>query len=242
MGFQKFGPARRAILALAITALGVVASAPAGPDEAATAKSMETWWSDLETGDAAACRALLKLSARPNEAVPFLKGKLKPLKIDAERVKALLEKLGSDKEDVWKAAFAELEYFDPRLAIDLETLMNEVGDVPARQRMVEVLSGRPAGSLEENPVDLRSVGENGYNFVSQGGSWWAEHRVERLNSEVWVNQKKKWTRAVRAIVLLEQIGTPEAVAILKAMAGGHPEAQPTRVAVEALDRIAGKAR
>jgi hypothetical protein len=38
-------------------------------------------------------------------------------------------------------------------------------------------------------------------------------------------------------VLLEHIGTPEAVAILKDMASGHPDAQPTRVAREALDRL-----
>jgi hypothetical protein len=52
--------------------------------------------------------------------------------------------------------------------------------------------------------------------------------------------KRKWNQAVRAIVLLEHIGTPDALAILRDMASGHPEAQPTRTAVEALARIAGK--
>jgi hypothetical protein len=39
---------------------------------------------------------------------------------------------------------------------------------------------------------------------------------------------------VRAIVLLEHIGSPDAIEILKAMSPGHPQAQPTRTAVEAF--------
>jgi hypothetical protein len=66
------------------------------------------------------------------------------------------------------------------------------------------------------------------------GSWWAEYQVARI-------VKKKWARSVRAIALLEFIHTPEAVTILKEMASGHPEAQPTRVAKEALGEREGKA-
>jgi hypothetical protein len=167
--------------------------------------------------------------------VAFLRQKLRPLKIDAERVQTLLVNLGSDKEETWKAAYAELEYFDPRLAIDLETLMNDVTTSPARQRMVEILSQRPAGSLDDKDVSIRSVGDSGFNFFDGRASWWAEHRVERI-----INVKRKWNQAVRAIVLLEHIGTPDAVAILCDMASGHPEAQPTRTAVEALARIESK--
>ena len=80
----------------------------------------------------------------------------------------------------------------------------------------------------------------GFNFFAPNeGSWWAESRVDRINPlQPWLTHKKKWTRAVRAIVLLEHFGTPDAVAILKEMATGHPEAQPTRVARDALARLA----
>ena len=54
------------------------------------------------------------------------------------------------------------------------------------------------------------------------------------------NTKKKWTRAVRAIVLLEHIGSPDAEAILKEMATGHPDAHPTKVAREALKTLAAR--
>jgi hypothetical protein len=246
--FTAAGLTRRS--ALGVAALGAVAAwcpavaaAPVRPDPAAAEKQMEAWWADLEKGEAEASRALLRLADRPKEAVDFLKKKLKPLTIDAERVKALLAKLGSDREDVWKPAFEELEYFDPRLAIDLATLMTDVTGAPARQRMVALLSGRPAESLAGEKVDLRAVGQDGFNFFAQGkGSWWAEHKVSRINSAPWGNLKKKWTRATRAIILLEHIGTPEAVALLKGMATGHPEAHPTKEAKEALERVAGKAR
>ena len=176
------------------------------------------------------------------ETVNFLKAKMKPLKISAAEVRALILKLGNDNEKVWKPAFEEMEYFDPRLAIDLETLMDRYKEAPGRQRMVEVMSGREAGQLAGKTVILRGVRGDGFNFFAQPnfGSWWAEHKVERINNpEGWGNPKKKWTRAVRAIVLLEHFGTPGAVAVLKDMATGHPDAQPTRVARDALVRVGG---
>ncbi|HEY2253811.1 MAG TPA: hypothetical protein VGH74_22205 [Planctomycetaceae bacterium] len=222
---------------LLVAAAGDQQKEPAKAAPAATDKQFEDWWNNLEDEEAVASRALLKLSARPREAVAFLKTKMKPLKIDNDAAFALIDNLASDDEKVWKPAFEELEYFDPRLAVALEALMLDVTDSPARQRMVEVMSGRTPGSLE-GEVNLRKVGDDGFNFFGGNGSWWAEHKVERIGIYAWANPKKKWTRAVRAIILLEHIGSPEAVAILKEMSTGHPDARPTKTAVEALARIA----
>ncbi|MGP0069042.1 MAG: hypothetical protein ACLQGP_36260 [Isosphaeraceae bacterium] len=229
--------------------LGVVAMAPVnapssgGEPAAVDEKSMEAWWVDLEKGDTVATRALLNLADRPKDTVAFLKKKMKPLTISSGQVKALLLKLGNGNETVWKPAFEELEYFDPRLAIDLKTLMDRYTEAPTRQRMVEVMSGREAESLKGKEIELWNVGQgDGFNFFAKPnfGSWWAEHRIERINSDSWRNTKKKWTRAVRAIVLLEHIGSPDAEAILKEMATGHPDAHPTKVAREALKTLAAR--
>jgi hypothetical protein len=227
---------------LGMALLAPMFSASSGADPATVdEKAMEAWWVDLEKGETAATRALLNLSDRPKDAVAFLKKKMKPLTISSGQVKALILKLGNDNDAVWKPAFEELEYFDPRLAIDLQTLMDRYKEPPARQRMVEVMSGREVGSLKGKDIKLwKFGGPDDFNFTADNGSWWAENRIERINSDSWRNTKMKWTRAVRAIVLLEHIGTPDAVAILKEMATGHPDAYPTRVAKEALDRIAGK--
>jgi hypothetical protein len=242
---------RRAAAALALAAPMGLSAAACGDDDKVRRPervgapkdgpgAMEAWWADLEKEETDATRALLNLADRPRETVVFLKGKMRPLKISAAEARALLLKLGSQNEKVWMPAFEELEYFDPRLAIDLETLMDRYKEAPGRQRMVEVMSGREVGQLTGKEVSLRRVGRgDGFNFFAQPnfGSWWAEHRVERINTLGRINLKKKWTRAVRAIVLLEHLGTPDAVAILKDMATGHPDAQPTRVARDALKRL-----
>jgi hypothetical protein len=242
---------RRAAAALAFSApIGLAAIAAADDEKAGRPGPtrepkdgpglFEAWWQDLEKGETEATRALLNMADRREQTVAFLKDRMKPLKITPAEVRALLLKLSNENEKVWKPAFEELEYFDPRLAIDLETLMDRYQEAPGRQRMVEVLSGRESGSLvERKEIILRRVGRgDGFNFFAPNfGSWWAEHKVERINSLGRLNIKKKWTRAVRAIVLLEHIATPGAVAILRDMATGHPDAQPTKVAKDALGRL-----
>jgi hypothetical protein len=226
-----------ALIAFSPTVVGTSFAPAPEPSE----KELASWWADLERGDEEASRALLKLVENRNAAVAFLKKTMKPLKVDRDKVNDLLESLGSDKEAVWMAAFDELDYFDPRLAIDLETLMADVTQVPTRQRTVEVLSGWKPGSLAVQTIELRLGNDNAfYYFSKDSGSWWAEHKVSRINATTTGgNRRKKWTRSVRAIVLLEHIGTPEAVAVLTNMATGHPEAQPTIAAKAALKRIKG---
>jgi hypothetical protein len=239
---------RRAALA-GLLAAGLARPGRAAPDRGAAAaarKELEDLWADLAGEELTASRALLKLAARPKEAVELCKEKLKPLTIDAKRVRELLADLGSEQEPTWKAAVEELEYFDPRLAIDLPTLMDEVTERVPRARIVAILSGdRTAAHLleQKEPITLgRHGGQNEevyYNF-RQRGSWWAEYRVDRINVGPWGNRRKYWTRTVRAVVLLEHIGTPAAVAVVKDLATGHADAQPTKVAKEAVARLEKK--
>jgi hypothetical protein len=46
-----------------------------------------------------------------------------------------------------------------------------------------------------------------------------------------------WTRATRAVALLESLGTPEARGILETVAGGEADAPPTQEARAALKRL-----
>jgi len=234
-----------AVVGLLLHSQSSAQSAPVPPPKSPTEKEMEPWWADLEKGDAEASRALLKFAAWPKESVAILANRMRPLKIDADRVKTLFTALNSDKEDVWKPAFEELDYFDPRLAIDIENLMNEVNAAPARQRLVALLSGSKPEINEGKQIQLRGSGEGDkkfFNFFDERGSWWAEHLVGRLNTSGRGNVRKKWTRATRAIALLEHIGTPEAVAVLKNMSSGHADAHPTKEAKESLIRIWAKDR
>lgn len=212
------------------------------PGKPPSEAEMERWWNDLELDEVTASRALLNFSDWPVESVAFLKGKMKPLMLKDDRLDDLLVALGDKNEHIWKPAFEELEYFDPRLSVNLEALMDSRTKTPARQRLVEILSGREAESLAGKEIILRphGGGQDGpkyFNFFDGRGSWWAEPTVSKINSASWGSTKKKWTRAVRAIVLLEHIHSKEALAILKEMATGHADALPTRTAKEAVERL-----
>lgn len=200
-------------------------------------QQLEALWSDLYGDDPAAATAVIKLYKNADASVPFLKEKLQPLDLDADECRQLLNELGSNDEKLWQAAWEKLDYLDPRLAIDLETLMKEVTEVPARTRMVELCSQRQADSLAGKNVSIRPVGDEGFNFFDGRGSWWAEHKVERICGPSFWNTKKAWTRAIRAVAVLEQINTPDAVKVLNQLAKGHPDAQPTKAAQESLGRM-----
>jgi hypothetical protein len=229
------------LLAFCVVALAALRTACAdAPASALSQKEMEACWSDLEKEEALAARALLKLSTSPEASVKFLKGKMKPLTIDPLRIQELLIDLGSKKEETWKAAFEELDYFDPRLEFELEALMKLVETIPGRPRLVAILSNNKLEYLDGKEVTLRShQSKEGvyYNFVVDNGSFWAEHRVSQLNMVSWGATKKKWTRAVRAIILLEYFNTKEAAAILKDMSTGNLDAQPTKIAKESLKKM-----
>lgn len=201
----------------------------ADPPPAGESQTFDQAWEDLAKTEPVASRALLRMSATPAETVAFLKDHLKPLDLSTDDLDAKLKDLASDDETTWKAAFAYLEYYDPRLNRALFTLFDGVPDNPARSRLTAVLSDRPASAYEGQSVQLRPVGD-GANFVVNGGSWWAEPRVDRLALGGWGTTKRLWTRAVRAIVLLQRINTPDAQAIVSDMAGGNADALPTKVA------------
>ena len=215
------------------------AASPSPADEAAeqaaaSRQELEALWSDLYGDDPAAATAIIKLYKQADATVPFLKEKLQPLVLDADECRRLLKELGSNDEQVWKAAWDKLDYLDPRLAIDLKTLMDDVKDVPARTRMVELCTQRKADSLAGENVNIMPVGDDGFNFFSGRGSWWAEHRVDRIGT--W-ESKNAWRRAIRAVAILEQINSVEAVRVLRQLAEGHPEASPTKAAKESRDRL-----
>jgi hypothetical protein len=217
-----------AVVCLGLFAISVGRAADAPATQPATDQQrMESWWDDLKDEEPNASRALLNFSSKPEQTIVFFKDRVVPLKIAADDVAVLITSLGNDKESVWKPAFEQLEYFDPRLCIDLPTLMQDSKETIARIRLVEVLSDVPPGTFKDKDIQLRSAPNGSFNFTGDRGSWWAEPQISRL-------ARRKWTRATRAISLLAHIGTPEAMAIIRDMASGHPDAQPTKVAKEML--------
>jgi len=208
-------------------------TAPAPADE-----KLDAWWADLAKNEPESAKALLNFSGRPDDAVAYFKGHLKPLKIsEDDLVKALID-LNSDDADVWRPAFEMLEYFDPRLTLDLEKLMADMKDPPGRTRLVEILCDYPPGTLNaRGNIGLRKFKkEEGFNFFADNASWWAEWRVAKLTDRD-TGGKKQWVRALRAITLLQYIASPDAIDLLKDMTTGHPDASPTKAALNSLSEL-----
>jgi WD40 repeat protein len=65
-------------------------------------------------------------------------------------------------------------------------------------------------------------------------------RAEALLAGRWLVRSPEVLRRLRAIQVLERIGSPEARHVLEELAGGAPAARETREAREALQRLAGK--
>ena len=95
---------RDKMLLMLTAALGLltpmVAAAPAPKPAEISQKELEALWSDLYADDPAASNAVLKFYKNAGAAVPFLKEKLQPLKLDADQCRRLLKELGSKDEKV----------------------------------------------------------------------------------------------------------------------------------------------
>jgi RNA polymerase sigma factor (sigma-70 family) len=200
----------------------------------AKVKELDELWEGLKDWKADSSRAALGFFRQPGPTVTYLKTKLKPLKMEESEAKALITKLFSEKEDEWKDAERELLARTPLLAMSLTEVWAEAKTVEERRRLVAVLANRASGH-EQNDYQLKCVNGQYFNFWTKTGlSLFVSHKVaEGVHVE-------RWNREVRAITILEYLGTPEAMTLLEAMTDGHPEASPTVAAKEALARLKKK--
>jgi hypothetical protein len=217
---------------LSLCLLGpAVADAP--PDRLARA------WADLAgTDEAAVTRAVLTLAASPKEALPLLQKHLRPVKAEPKRVAELLKALDSEKFTEREAAHRELEYLGKYIKTALERERDANPSLEVKCRAVKLLErieaedAKPAPApVMRGPIGIRTV--NGNVQITVNG--------KQLDLTPRVIEKKGpqpvWLRAVRAVAVLEHIGTAEARQLVERMAAGEADALPTRAAAEALKRM-----
>jgi hypothetical protein len=223
-------------------------------------KKVEELWGLLaDTDEAIRSRALLELANRPKlDVTAYLKTKLKPLKLTAERATKLITELGDDKEEVAQAAFDEMKYFDPALALDL-TAIFKAADGPLRMRrlaamyvsyanegldafnwcIVEEVQGfKPNPKKPQIMFSIKNDPNKPAGFETHLDR--AGHQGGVVNSSEFKLGRpctKEWSRLTRAIIVLEHLNTPEAISVLETMATGHEDAEPTKAAKEALARL-----
>jgi hypothetical protein len=164
------------------------------------------------------------------------------VKADAKRVAELLKQLDSSSFGQRNQAMAELEYLGKYIKGDLEAALKKGEKLETTMRIQQLLDKMPKEAKPAPPVPVMPKGRN----VS----------VTNINGEIRIfidgqplnltplpppppppGPPAQWIRAVRAVTLLEHLATPEARAMIEAMANGEADALPTIAAKEALGRL-----
>jgi RNA polymerase sigma factor (sigma-70 family) len=203
-----------------------------GPAGALRREEMDGLWDDLTKHGQEASAAMLRLAQGGEETVAFLRTKVLPMRLSEEEANRLLGLLSSEREEEWRGAFEKLDYFDPRLVSDVPALMEQVKEPRARARLADILTGHEAGDAGEGEIKWRRFSQRGYSVTNGKWTRFAETWLDTLSRV----DKKKWLQVERGIAVLGEIGSAEAVGILREMSRGHQDAEPTRVAVEELER------
>jgi hypothetical protein len=200
----------------------------------------------------------------PDEAVLFLKKKLRPVKLNQDVAKQLLTDLfGDDKKKVL-AAVRELQVVDLQLENDFADLWVKADTPTKRCRLVDtkmLWDDQPYNAIpddfdidERNTLrDYERIGfdrrgddpvDAGVNnrwrddvpMAARKGDSPAGGQSFAFLSRKGETHSDRWYHEESAIYILDAIGTDDALAIVKDMATGHPDAGPTKAAKEVLKR------
>jgi hypothetical protein len=195
-------------------------------------------WNDLASADEATfARALLALGKTPQETLAFLKENLVPVKADLKRVAQLVADLDSNVYDTREKAAAELEYLGKYIKTDLEKALAGAQGAETKQKLQQLLDKMPQAVKEPMPMPPQNGKATSVAIVNGRVFINGVPADGPKPGPVTVGPPMTWVRAVRAIAILEFIGTPEAKQVLENLAGGEPDALPTQQAKAALERL-----
>jgi hypothetical protein len=195
------------------------------------------WPKLLDPDPVESTRWAFSLADRP-ELVRGLRAKLPPIRATKEQMAAWLDALNDDDVKVWQPAYEKLLYFRPTLALSFdeqcELMTTEHGQMALCEmwcfddRVPDRVGGRHVGGGTGEAWELRQ--------------WVSIDRLRDLTRKKQLDptdqtRHRHWQRARIAILALEHAGTPDAKAVLKQLADGHPDILPTKEAKAALERL-----
>jgi hypothetical protein len=204
LGFSRDG---RALLSRSwdttalVWGLAAAGGQPAPAHDPLTTEELQDLWAGLRDADAEkAHRAVAKLGAAPEQAVPFLGERLRPVPpVGPARLAELLANLDSDDFALRERGTRELK----RLA--------ELAEEAVRK----ALQAQPSPEMRRRLEDI----------------------VANLESPLPPPER---LQTLRALEVLEQIGTPAARQVLERLSRGAPQAWLTREAEAGVQRLARK--
>jgi hypothetical protein len=215
---------------LLLAALAVAAPVPKpGPDLV----KLEALYEDLVNSEARTrTRAAFALLDAPG-AEKFLIGKVRPVAATQEQLTAWLKDLDSDDEKEWKPAFDNLRYYDPRIGLTIPEQIEQVKTDDGMLRLFQLYDHggvglTRCGDTERSRLTFTATEPVGPTLTLQTGGFSSSTRPNRLADRCPV----VWDQTAVAAVLLDRLNSKASRAALDAIADGHPDALPTRTAVQ----------
>lgn len=252
----------RAALA-AVWCLGLAATASAAPVPVGVSeKRLRELYNDLGGKGTNRVRAALVLATTPKETVAFLGKTLNPVYADEKHVDQWIADVTSDDEARWSPAMEKLNAVSALQVVQTklyEALRTKPTGEPMRRLAMITLA--PYRSMNDawglSEFDWKDVPPDRITI---------ERGQKHLGVRTVLNRDPKlpgvmrptiqldvpegacvdtfhyvpWYQCIAALDVLEHINTPEAVAVIRAFAEGHPDALPTKAAQEALARLKKK--
>lgn len=190
----------------------------------------------------------------PELTVSFLARRLKPIRVCPIQVGLLLSLLGHPSDAIWDRAHEQLQKADPRFCLPVEAIWQLATTVEQKRRLALLICPEIAKEkCYDYKLERNKSGKTHWVSIS----YWVRKDLppevipaeRRGLNESWGNSisdkplqisQAKWFREEAAIWVLEAIGTDDALAIVKRMASGHPDAGPTIAAKEVLARSVRK--
>src|SRR5438105_3288329 len=233
-------------LSLAVIVLGLIPTVATAQkaDDKQTARLEALWAELLSTDEAKAARATLGLAANPKEAVPFLKERLRPVKVDAVSIAKLVKQLDSEEFETRGMASRELEYLGKFAKVVLEKQLADTESAEAKRAIRVLIDKMPKDEKAAPPAAPKIMGRN-VSIQSSNGEIKIIIDGKPLDLSGYAPPPPQpppasWARAARAAAVLEHIGTPEARQLLEKLADGEADAPPTKAAKESLERLKTK--
>jgi hypothetical protein len=206
--------------------------------------SLQSAWDDLAGDDQAKiARASLVLGRSPAEGIAFVKQNLRPVKVDAKLLERWLKDLDAEESGTRASAQEELEYLDKYIKDDLKKVLAKPASAEARKRIQKLLERIETAEKNAKPPAPGPMGFKGRSIGVSNVNGQITITVDGVPLDltprivVAAGPPRHWVRAVRAIGVLEGMGTPEARQLLERIADGETDALPTIEARAALARL-----
>ena len=205
------------------------------------AKDLSGAWENLASRDVdTSTHAIFEFLQNPKQANEFFQEKLRPLSFHPDEFKKLIEELGSDEERVWRSAFRDLSFRDPRIFNrDFMASIDMAPNLNAKRRLVSIvadlkLTDETLTSLDEDS-EFRSVGGPFGNFQFGGTTTYIETRIELLATTKHGGARQlEWERTIRALHILKSFDNKSANDLIAIVASGAGSARPTKIAKRLL--------